>query len=144
MDVAIRDTKEFNQNKTNKLLTANQIRAGAITRNSIGKRLYSYFQKWRDETDHYKNTMEGKVKFRILKCYSKRVGSYFDHWKKNVYEKELRKRKKIIMDLQSENHERTNEALNGEKDLRVKEEGVRTSKRKMVDKTFKKLFFRTL
>ena len=38
----------------------------------------------------------------------------------------------------------TNEALEGEKQLRIIDEGVRSSKRKMVDKTFRKLFFRKL
>lgn len=35
-----------------------------------------------------------------------------------------------------------NEALEGEKRLRIHAEQVRTSKRRMVDKTFRKLFYR--
>ena len=38
--------------------------------------------------------------------------------------------------------QRTLEALEGEKQNRAKDEMVRSSQRKMVDKTFKKLFYR--
>lgn len=43
-----------------------------------------------------------------------------------------------------ENEKMQSEALEGEKNLRIQAEAVRSSKKRMVDKTFKKLFFRRL
>lgn len=96
------------------------------------------------ETEHYDQTMNGNVRNKILKVYLSKTGNYFNYWKKNVFEKEIRKKRKMIQDMQLDVEGKTNEALNEEKKLRVKEEGVRTSKRRMVDKTFKKLFYRNL
>lgn len=50
----------------------------------------------------------------------------------------------MVQDLQMSQEASTNDALVGEKNLRVRAEQVRTSQRKMVDKTFRKLFYRNL
>lgn len=84
MDVVIRDTTAYNADFQNKLLTKNQQRAGNITRDILGKRLFSYFKKWKDETGHFSNTMETTVKNKILKVYITLMRSYFIHWKKNI------------------------------------------------------------
>jgi hypothetical protein len=43
MDVAIDSADTFNKQKQSVLLTRNQRRAGNITRDALGKRLFSYF-----------------------------------------------------------------------------------------------------
>jgi uncharacterized membrane protein (DUF106 family) len=76
--------------------------------------------------------------------YLNYMGSYFVGWKTNVATKERRKRMKMVQDMQMEADTATNQALDEQKNLRVHAEAVRTSQRKMVDKTFRKLFYRKL
>ena len=127
MNVAIEETTEFNQKKNQKLLNSNQLRAGNIARDMIGKRLFSYFQKWKSETDHYGVTMNTTIKNRILRSYTLKMRSFFDQWKKKSFDKVRRKKMKIVQELAMEQEARTNDALQGEKNLRVKAEQVKTT-----------------
>ena len=88
--------------------------------------------------------MQTRVKDKVVKMYVNYLGSYFAHWKQSGRAKVQGKRKKIMDTMAMENESMQNEALEGEKNLRVQAEAVRTSKRRMVDKTFKKLFYRRL
>ena len=88
--------------------------------------------------------MATKVKDRVIKCYLNYMGSFFAHWKKNSQAKVRGKKKMVMEEMSMENEKMQMEALEGEKQLRVHAEAVRTTKRKTVDKTFRKLFYRRL
>lgn len=138
MDVVIAETSQFNKNKQKQLLTKNQLRAGNITRDILGKRLFSYFQKWRAETKHYSVTMNDKFKMRIIKVYLRLMSSFFSHWKKNIFDKERLKKMNQVFDLQMQYERMTNETLEQEKMLKQKAEGVKSFQRRVVEKTFKR------
>ena len=76
--------------------------------------------------------------------YLNHMNSYFDNWKKNVHLKMRHHHAKLGDNMHSENLQMQNEAIEGEKRLRQLDEQVRTSKRRMVDKTFRKLQNRQL
>jgi len=61
-----------------------------MIRDAFGKRLHSFFAKWRDHTLSYKQTMNIKVKGRIIHMYYNYMNSYFDAWKKNAHVKVAR------------------------------------------------------
>lgn len=44
-------------------------------------------KKWKDETDHYKITMNNKVKHKIIKFVNGLQGVYFNKWKSNAFNK---------------------------------------------------------
>jgi hypothetical protein len=47
MDPAIGGLSLWNTNKDRAILTKNQLRAGNISRDMLGKRLFSYFLVWK-------------------------------------------------------------------------------------------------
>jgi len=142
MDVGIAQAKEFNGKKSTELARSNQLRASNIVRDMLGKRLWSYFEHWRDANANYHQTMDMKVKGKIIRMYKNYLQSYFTAWKKKLNDKERQKKMKMVQTMQFEAEQATIEALEGEKDNRAKAEMVRSSQRRMVDKTFKKLFYR--
>ena len=99
MNVAISETEQFNKDKTSALLRSNQTRAGNIVRDMLAKRLFAYFMHWNNVGVNYNQTMETKVKDKILKMYINYMKSYFVGWKTNVNTKERRKRMKIVQDM---------------------------------------------
>jgi hypothetical protein len=46
MNPAIRSLEDFNYDKSTKIITKSQLRAGFIIRDMMGKKLYTYFKKW--------------------------------------------------------------------------------------------------
>ena len=87
MDPGIKELEDHNFEKATAIKDKQQYRASIITRNMIGKRLWSYFQKWEEETDHYKTTMQNKVKIKMTQNLKARFGSYFYHWKSEALNK---------------------------------------------------------
>jgi len=61
-----------------------------MIKSALGSKLYSYFQRWSDVNENHKNSMNKKVKSRIIHMYNNYLNSYFDHWKKNSHEKARR------------------------------------------------------
>jgi len=100
MNVAIDEHTEYNLKKNKKLLVANQLRACNISRDMIGKKLFSYFNKWKYETDNYRVTMQTTVRNRVLRSYDKLMRSFFDQWKKKSFDKVRRKKMKMVQELQ--------------------------------------------
>ena len=85
----------------------------------LGRRLFAYFDHWSRVNQHYKVTMQTRVKDKIVKMYVNYLGSYFTHWKQSGRSKVQGKRKKIMDTMAMENERMQNEALEGEKNLRV-------------------------
>ena len=77
----------------------------------LAKRLFSYMQKWKQETFNYNFTMENKVKVKILNVYNNLMKSFFTKWKKFVFDKETLQKMRVVQDLQVQIRTRTNEAL---------------------------------
>ena len=50
MTPVIKDLEDHNYSKSKEILTKSQYRASTIVRNMLGKRLFAYYRKWRDET----------------------------------------------------------------------------------------------
>lgn len=63
--------------------------------------------------------MQTKVKDKVVKMYTKYLGSYFDHWKNSGNRKVTHKRKKLMDSVSMENESMQLEALEGEKSLRI-------------------------
>jgi|DEB0MinimDraft_12_1074336.scaffolds.fasta_scaffold03314_2 hypothetical protein len=110
----------------------------------LGKRLFSYFMQWRDVNENYKQTLHTKVNDKIVKMYKNYMGSYFTMWKKKLNDQGRQKKMKMVQEMTMQAEQAQLEALDGEKQLRVQAEAVKSSQRRMVDKTFRKLFYRRL
>ena len=88
--------------------------------------------------------MNIKVKSRVIHMYMNYMNSYFDAWKKNAHVKASHHKAKMGGDMMEYNQKLQNEVLEAVKAERAMDEAVRTSKRRTVDKTFRKLFYRRL
>ena len=73
------------------------------------KQLYSFWQKWKDETQHYKVTMDTKVKIKLTRFVNNMQGAYFNRWKSNAFNKTNQ-----IDNAVNQNQMRENEALQRE------------------------------
>ena len=87
MNPGIKDLEDHNYSKSQEILTRSQLRASTIVRNMMGKRLFAYFKKWKDETRHFNVTMKEKVKIKLLQLCKGRYAAYFFHWKSNSFNK---------------------------------------------------------
>jgi len=92
MDVAIADHQAYVAEKSANLTQRNNKKFGNMIKNALGSKLFSYFQRWRDVNENHKNTMNKRVKSKIIHMYKNYMNSYFDHWKKNSHEKVRRHR----------------------------------------------------
>lgn len=86
--------------------------------------------------------MQTTVTQKIIKQYVLLMRSYFTSWKKKSFDKVRSKKMQIVQDLQQQALDRTNESILEEKKIKAKMEANSTAKRKMVDKTFRKLYLR--
>jgi hypothetical protein len=84
MNPGIKDLEDHNYNKSTEILTKSQYRASIIVRNMMAKRLYCYYRKWKEETDHYNTTMRDKVRIKLTQLLKNRYAAYFNLWKSNA------------------------------------------------------------
>lgn len=73
-----------------------------------------------------------------------RFGSYFYHWKSQSFNKDNQLNHGSNMAALKVNEKLQLEALENEKELRFQEEFIRTTKRRLMDKTVRKLYNRQL
>lgn len=66
------------------MTTRSKMNSGNIVRDMIGKRLYAYFQHWKEHAVSYHTKMNTKIKDRVFKMYRERLLDAFLHWKKNA------------------------------------------------------------
>lgn len=100
VDVAIRNTKQYNVDREHSFLVKNQLRAGFIVRAMMGKKLFTFFLKWKKETDHLRVTCKSKVADRLLKIYRNYQLIYFQRWKDQNNLAVMQKRSKIVYDIE--------------------------------------------
>jgi hypothetical protein len=79
------------------MTTRSMINSGNIVRDMIGRRLFAYFQHWKDNTTNYKSKMNTTIKDRIFRMYRERLLDAFLYWKKKALQKKRRVKKKMIM-----------------------------------------------
>ena len=118
MNPGIKDLEEHNYSKSQEILTRSQYRASTIVRNMMGKRLFAYFKKWKDETRHFNVTMKEKVKIKLLQLCKGRFAAYFFHWKSNSFNKRNQLDNGKNMEDLSTNESLQLEAMENEKQLR--------------------------
>ena len=144
VDIAINATKQFNMDRERSFLVKNQLRAGFIVRAMMGKKLFAFFFKWKKETDHLRVTCKSKVYDRLLKICKNYQMMYFHRWRDQKNLAVMQKRSKIVSDVESKNSQWHKEALANEKNIQNQDDSLRNLKRRLIDKTFKKLFFKRL
>jgi UDP-glucose 6-dehydrogenase len=103
VDVAIRDTKQYNMDRESSFLVKNQLRASFIVRAMMGKKLFAFFLKWKKETDHMRVTCKTKVYDRLMKIYRNYQFIYFQKWKDQNNLAVMQKRSKIVYDIEKNN-----------------------------------------
>jgi len=96
LDVAISETKKFNEENSSRIKHKKKFRAGEIVSIMLGRKLFAYFNHWRNVNKNYQNLMQTKVKSRIIKMYCNYLQSYFDHWKDGGLSKDRKKRMKMM------------------------------------------------
>lgn len=122
VDVAIRDTKQYNVNRERSFLVKNQLRASFILRAMMGKKLFTYFLKWKKETDHLRVTCKSKVYDRLIKIYRNYQLLYFQKWKDQNNLAVMQKRSKIVHDIEQKNGQWHKEAVGNEKNIQNQED----------------------
>jgi hypothetical protein len=110
----------------------------------MGKKLFAYYHKWKKETDHIRVTCKTKVYDRLLKICRNYELMYFQKWKDQNNLAIMQKRSKIVYDIEQNNSQWHKEALGNENNIQNQEDSIRNLKRRLIDKTFKKLFFNRL
>jgi hypothetical protein len=144
VDVAIEQTRQFNIDRERAFITKNKLRASFIVRAMMGKRLFSYFLKWRKESNQIRDVSRTKVWDKLLKVYRNYQLIYFQRWKDQINLAVMQKRAKMVADIEANNMQWHKEALANEKNIQDNEDKVRNLKRRLIDKMFRKLFFKRL
>jgi hypothetical protein len=103
VDVGIKQTREYNFERERAFLTKNKLRASFAVRAMLGKRLFSYFHKWRKETNKLRELCKSKVWDRFLKIYRNYELIYFQRWKDQNNLAVMQKRSKIVYDIEKKN-----------------------------------------
>jgi len=99
VNIAIVETKQFNDGKSHALLTANQLRAGNIVVAMMGKQLYSYFSHWRLNQGDYSMKLKSIVKGRVLRLYARMMDSYFTKWADNLNVKRKQVKNRAVIEM---------------------------------------------
>jgi len=74
----------------------NEQRAGHIVMLAFGKKLYSYFQRWKADSQQFSAHVTSKLKDLVYLQYKERMLSYFLHWRKNSTTKKILKKKMVV------------------------------------------------
>lgn len=99
VDVAIRNTRQYNVDREQAFLTKNQNRAGFAVRAMLGKKLFAYFQKWKKESDHIKILCKTKVWDRLLKIAGNYKLAFFIRWRDQNNLAVMQRKAKIVSEI---------------------------------------------
>ena len=81
MDVALAEHKEFNKKYEKDLLMKNQMRAGKTVTEMLGRRLFAYFNHWRNDYERHKNFVNSRFADKLIRLGLGKLGSAFKVWK---------------------------------------------------------------
>lgn len=142
LDVAIIKHKAFNSEVNSNMRTSQTVRASNITRDMLGRRLYDYFKKWKEDSSSLKLAINSTLKDKMVRMYRGYLLSYFNHWKQNHAKKKVRAKKKMVMQMEQESQGMQQDSVAEGQKLRVKAEAVQSLKKKGNNKIFKKFTLR--
>lgn len=78
----------------------------------LAKRLFGYFNHWKNDTQKYKIHLNTKLNDRILAHYKSYMGSYFLRWKNQKNKKKKGTKKKMMMTIEMESDNLQKELVN--------------------------------
>ena len=81
MDVAIGASTNYMERKRLINSTKSLKASTQVISTMLSKRIFQYFDHWRQVQMFYKVNLHTKVKDRVLSMYKRYLASYFDHWK---------------------------------------------------------------
>lgn len=87
MDPGIKSLEEHNYDKSNRILNTQKYRACKIVSTMLAKQLYSFWQKWIDETQHKRVLIAHINKIKTPRFFNSVKGFYFNKWKSNSFNK---------------------------------------------------------
>ena len=108
----------------------------------FGRQLYEYFNHWRTLTVQMKQYANTKVKDRIYQMYRATLKNYFLLWAKNDVKKTVRKKKKMMVQMEMESKAMENEAIAGAQKEKKAKDMVRSVQQKKGTKQLSKLMAR--
>lgn len=68
-----------------------------VMRDMLGKRLYGYFQKWKEFTEYKRNMIYKRFKDQVLKVYKGKLSHVFEKWKTGANNRQKKMKKKKMM-----------------------------------------------
>ena len=119
---------EIAQREATALKTAQTRACQAIT--AMGARnIGTYFQHWRKRCEFYDETMNTKVKDRIIKVYMDRLRHFFERWRVNKESDKVERQMEMITMQQEEGAAIAAELETVEKEIEKKEQGLDKSQK---------------
>lgn len=106
--------------------------------------MFAYFQKWKKESDHIKTLCKTKVWDRLLKISGNYKLCFFLRWRDQNNLAVMQRKSKIVSEIDQRNQAWNKDAQKNEQNLQWREDQLRNLKRRLIDKTFRKLFFKRL
>jgi hypothetical protein len=142
MDIALERWEKETETLKKVERRSTEQRAGNIVITCFGKRLYSYFQKWKDSKAAYRHLVDKKLKDKIYFLYKARIQSYFLHWRKNSAKKKIAKKKMVIQQFEEETHTLERNSIEDNRRLNSRREAVASMSQKKNTKVLKKFILR--
>ena len=124
MDVALESRNKETASLEKVLRRSSETRAGNIVILCIGKRLFSYFQAWKDSKDEHKQFVQKKLKDKIYFHYKEKMQSYFLHWRKNSARKKIVKKRMVITQIEEETAQLERNSLEQKQELKHSRDAV--------------------
>lgn len=119
-------------------LKQTQRKSVKIVGDQLGKRLFSYFMKWKQSSSGIEVALRTKVSGLVIRTYHQYLRAYFELWRKSGTKKAIKKKKKMIMELTTSTSTLENESIKNENISKVQVEGVRSIQQKQQNKIMKK------
>ena len=93
----------------------------------LSKSVFGYFQKWKLVNSQYKYYLITKLNDRIIRYYKSYMTSYFVNWKALKDQKLIRKRGKIVHEMECQYDEMHKDAIINDKKIRDELTALKTS-----------------
>lgn len=88
----------------------------------LSKSLFMYFNRWKQETDDYKEKLRTTIKDRIIKCYMETIRIAFQTWRVNHNGSQVEQHQIEVDELHSDQTALTNEVIQLQKEIKDKVE----------------------
>jgi hypothetical protein len=81
MDVTLEKYAKFRSKLESKIVMKMKLNVCKVVRTALGRKLFSYFKRWKLQTDVYRQTFFSKFKDQVCLAYRRRIIAYFLLWK---------------------------------------------------------------